>query len=110
MHELQTEIALFLREKKSRLADKFDDPIFIMHVAYLADIFRALNTLNQGMQGRATTLIEASERLRAFQAKLILWQKRLHARNFANFTLLDEHDEVHDEGVNAAMQHLGTLL
>ena len=32
-----------------------------MQVAYLVDIFRVLVTLKQGMQGRATTLIEASD-------------------------------------------------
>lgn len=88
--ELRVELAIFLREKESDLADKFDCPNFIHYLAYLADIFTILNELNTSLQGPAVTVMDATERLQAFLNKLPLFQRRLEKSNLANFPLLDE--------------------
>ena len=42
------------------------------------------------MQGGGKNVIEAEEKMSAFQRKLKLWRQRLENSNFANFPLLDE--------------------
>lgn len=56
----------------------------------MADIFAALNHLNQQMQGGGVNIMEAEEHLKAFQKKLPLWKRRTENNNFANFPLLDD--------------------
>nr|XP_024655565.1 protein ZBED8-like [Maylandia zebra] len=83
------ELALFLHEHQHCHADCFKNPEFILILAYMADIFAALNHLNRQMQGGGVNIIEAEEHLKAFQKKLTLWKRRTENNNFANFPLLD---------------------
>ncbi|XP_033842336.1 protein FAM200C-like [Periophthalmus magnuspinnatus] len=87
---LRVELALFLQEHQHRHADCFKNSKFILILAYMADIFAALNNLNQQMQGGGVNIIEAEENLKAFQKKLPLWKQRTENNNFANFPLLDD--------------------
>ncbi|XP_039459195.1 protein ZBED8-like [Oreochromis aureus] len=86
---MRVELALFLQEHQHCHADCFKNPEFILILAYMADIFAALNHLNQQMQGGGVNIIEAEEHLKAFQKKLMLWKRRTENNNFANFPLLD---------------------
>lgn len=72
--ELRVELAIFLREKDSDLADKLQSTHFIHYLAYLADIFSILNELNTSLQGPAVTIMDATEKLQAFLNKLPLFQ------------------------------------
>lgn len=87
---MRVEFALFLREHQHCHADYFENSEFILILAYMADIFNALNHLNQQIQGGGVNIIEAEENLRAFQKKLPLWKRRTEKDNFANFPLLDD--------------------
>ncbi|XP_024139827.1 protein ZBED8-like [Oryzias melastigma] len=87
---LRAELALFLQEHQHCHADHFKNPEFILILAYMADIFAALNHLNQQMQGGGVNIMEAEEHLTAFQKKLPLWKRRTENNNFANFPLLDD--------------------
>lgn len=68
--ELRTETELFLTEKSHPLAHKFSDSKWLMQVAYLADMFAEISSLNISMQGRDQTLVGLSEKLLAFKGKL----------------------------------------
>ncbi|XP_077974121.1 protein FAM200C-like [Styela clava] len=87
---LRVESAVFLREHQHCHADCFENSEFILVLAYMADIFRALSHLNQQMQGGGVNIIEAEEHLKAFQKKIELWKRRTENDNFANFPLLDD--------------------
>ncbi|GAA6099628.1 protein ZBED8 [Tachysurus ichikawai] len=87
---LRVELALFLQEHQHFHADCFKNSEFILILVYMADIFPALNHLNQQMQGGGVNIIEAEENLKAFQKKLPLWKRRIENDNFANFPLLDD--------------------
>ncbi|KAF2363742.1 hypothetical protein FHG87_005496 [Trinorchestia longiramus] len=63
---------------------------FFLILAHLADIFAALNNLNQKIQGGGFNIIEAEENTKAFQKKLMLWKRRTENNNFANIPLLDD--------------------
>ena len=87
---LRVELALFLREHQHRHATHFKESKFILALAYMADIFDALNHLNCQMQGGGVNVIGAEEKLSAFRKKLPLWKRRTERDNFMNFPLLDE--------------------
>ncbi|KAG8231590.1 hypothetical protein J437_LFUL012282, partial [Ladona fulva] len=67
---LCVELALFLQEHQHCHADCLKNSEFILILAYMAEIFAALNHLNQQMQGGGVNIIEAEENLKAFQKKL----------------------------------------
>ncbi|XP_051957444.1 protein ZBED8-like [Xyrauchen texanus] len=80
---LRVELALFLQEHQHFHADCFKNSEFILILAYMADIFAALNHFNQQMQGGGVNIIEAEEEnLKAFQKKLPLWKRRIENDNF----------------------------
>ncbi|KAM4725665.1 protein FAM200C-like [Anableps anableps] len=84
------ELALFLQEQQHRHADCFKNPEFTVILAYMADIFAALNHLNQQTQGGGVNIMQAEENLKALKKKLPLWKRRTENNNFANFPLLDD--------------------
>lgn len=46
-------------------------------LAYLADVFLALNELGLSLQGRGLDIVTASEKFAAFKGKLASWIKRV---------------------------------
>ena len=72
-YELRDEIAAFLAEKNSPLADLFSNSVWLAHVAYLADVFEQLNTLNVSMQGRGHNIFEQDDKIDAFKKKISVW-------------------------------------
>uniref|UniRef100_A0A8C5M152 Uncharacterized protein n=1 Tax=Leptobrachium leishanense TaxID=445787 RepID=A0A8C5M152_9ANUR len=92
---VHVELALFLQEHQHCHVDCFKNSEFILILAYMTDIFAALNHLNQQMQGSGVNIIEAEENLKAFQKKLPLWKRRIENDNFANFFLLDDSIATH---------------
>ena len=87
--DLRVEMGIFLRDKGSSLSEHFEDSKFNTAMAYLSDIFALLNKVNLAMQGNTVTILEASEKLQAFQTKLELWAIRIEKKNFATFSNLD---------------------
>ena len=90
LFELQDEIQQFLREAGHELAGYFDKPEFIQVLAYLVDIFTALNQLNRSLQGREISILVACEKLSAFKEKLLLWIRHIKKGNWVNFLSLEE--------------------
>uniref|UniRef100_UPI00358FFEDE uncharacterized protein n=1 Tax=Myxine glutinosa TaxID=7769 RepID=UPI00358FFEDE len=71
-------------------ATHFQESEFIIALAYLADIFNAINHRNCQMQGGGVNVIESEEKLSTFRKTLPLWRRLTENDNFANFSLLDE--------------------
>ena len=86
--ELREELAEFLGRQKQELATYFGDPLFIQRLAYLADIFEKLNTLNLSMQGGKTNMINLYDSLNAFVDKLALWKMHVMKDVFVMFDRL----------------------
>jgi zinc finger BED domain-containing protein 5/7/8/9 len=86
--ELRTETEVFLAEKSHPLAHKFSDSKWLMQVAYLADMFAEINSLNISMQGRDQTVVGLSEKLSAFKGKLKLWMNKIKTGKTASFPSL----------------------
>ena len=89
--ELKEEVKLFVVAKqKHDLLLAFGGDGFSRYLAYLADIFEALNQLNKKLQGPETNIIVHSDAINAFVVKLNLWRQRAKNNNFASFHRLTE--------------------
>ena len=87
--ELREEVKLFLVAKQNYdLLLAFDGDGFSTYLAYLADIFEALNQLNKKLQGPGTNIIVHSDA--RFVVKLNLWRQQAKNNNFASFHRLTE--------------------
>ena len=92
--ELREEVKLFLvaKQKHDRLLS-FGGDGFSTHLAYLADIFEALNQLYKKLQGQGTNIIVHSDAINAFVVKLNLWRQQAKNNNFASFHRLTKITE-----------------
>ena len=66
---LRVELAMLLQEHQHHHAGCFENSEFILVLAYMLDIFDALNNLNQQMQGGGVNIIEVGKHLKTFQKK-----------------------------------------
>ena len=83
---MREELAEFFGKQRQEFATYFNDSSFVERLAYLADIFDKLNTLNLSMQGNKTTIINLNDSLNAFVEKLEL--RKLHVMKDV-FVMLD---------------------
>jgi zinc finger BED domain-containing protein 5/7/8/9 len=88
LFELRDPLRIFLSSKNSDLTAHLEDVNWVATLAYLADIFEHLNTLNTSMQGPQTNLISLCDKVSGFMAKLEIWQRRIAAGTIDNLPLL----------------------
>ena len=107
--ELRDEIKIFLGTAKPELAVHFENVKFLSRLAYLVDIFEALNQLNLKMQGKGKDIIQFVGLTKAFVEKLGNWRRKVASGNLDMFhtfaCISDVDDEIRDE----VADHLGTL-
>uniref|UniRef100_A0A8C5QIQ5 Uncharacterized protein n=1 Tax=Leptobrachium leishanense TaxID=445787 RepID=A0A8C5QIQ5_9ANUR len=84
-YELRTEIAAFLSECNSPLADLFSSDTWLAQAAYLVDVFEQLNTLNVSMQGKGHNIFAQIEKIDAFKKKMTLWTSHVSKERFDMF-------------------------
>ena len=86
---------------KQDLLLSFTSQEFQLTLAYLVDIFESLNHLNLLLHGRNTNRMSEYNAIRAFIAKLGLWQRRVqkgNAASFPNFDAAPEERNINLEG------------
>ena len=113
LYELREEVAIFLdSQQKADLHDKFQSEGFQLSLAYLVDIFEALNALNLKLQGKNINIIRHHDTTRTFMAKLDLWKCRIQQGNTASFSNLDSalsHGTIDSELNKLILTHLTHL-
>ena len=83
--ELRDEIKIFLETAKPELAVHFENVKFLSRLAYLVDIFEALNQLNLKMQRKGKDIIQFVDFTGAFVEKLGNWKRKVKNGNFDMF-------------------------
>ena len=86
---LRVELAVLLRQHQHPHADCFENSEFILVLAYMLNIFDALNNLNEQMQGGGVNIIEVEEHLKTLK-KMTEWKRRMENDNLTNFPLSDD--------------------
>lgn len=71
----------------------FGDEKWLSRLAYLADIFDQLNTLNMGLQGPNTTAFTANDKINSFKRKLVLLCSQIQEKNLSAFPTLSSFFE-----------------
>jgi hypothetical protein len=88
LFKLRVEVSLFLKEKETPLLEHFGRKDFIHGLAYLENIFNHVNEINLSIQSPEFAIIDVTEKLQAFLAKLSTWKKRAEANIFTNIQIL----------------------
>lgn len=65
--KFKNELAVFLEEKKSHLAERFSSNTWFVCAAYLAHIFNHLNYLNLSLQGRGHNRLQLTDKIAEFK-------------------------------------------
>ncbi|XP_029652724.1 protein FAM200B-like [Octopus sinensis] len=111
LYELR-EVAIFLDlQQKADFHDKFQSEGFQSSLAYLVDIFEALNALDLKLQGKHN-IHTHHDTIRTFMAKLDLWKCRIQLGNRASFSYLDSaliHGNLDSEFKRQIITHLTDL-
>jgi hypothetical protein len=72
--ELREELLLFFKDKAS-FSDFLEDTKWLLKLAYLADVYQHLNTLNTSMQSPKENILTSTNKLLAFKYKLQVCKK-----------------------------------
>ncbi|XP_003378730.1 putative zinc finger protein [Trichinella spiralis] len=102
IYELREAVAEFLEQRGRRT----------LSLAYLADIFEALNSLNLKLQGANANVMAHYDIVQSFTAKISLWLKQVERGNLAWFSRLNElfSDKCLSEDLKRKMKgHLRSL-
>lgn len=59
--ELRAELLIFLQDAKSEYANRLCDPIWLLKIAFLADLFNHHNNLNKHIQGGEENILTAKD-------------------------------------------------
>jgi hypothetical protein len=81
LFELRAEVPLLLKQKETPLLEHSERKDFIHGQAYLADIYNHMNVINLSVQGPELTIMDATEKLQAFLAKLSIWKKTVEVKH-----------------------------
>ncbi|KAF2349022.1 Ribonuclease H-like domain [Trinorchestia longiramus] len=110
LFELRDELLVFFTEKEHDFQTDLEDEDFISRLAYLSDIFGALNHLNLSFQGPDCTVTEFISKLGAFIRKLDLWMKNVESKRYGMFELLTAlESEPTDEFAQEIVHHFSLL-
>ena len=86
VHELREELLLFFEEMNHKVFSEYlKSEFWISRLAYLVDIFQHLNNLNRSMQGKNENILTSTDKLSAFQKKLVIWKRNYMNGNFEMF-------------------------
>ena len=95
--ELRKEIQVFMEQKDHSIVELLSNVDWLFDLAFLVDVCNHLNHLNAKLQGRKQLVTVMYDHVKAFQAKLRLWDRQLRSFNFSHFptckTIMGEHPE-----------------
>lgn len=90
------------------------DEKWMVNLAYLVDIFDQLNQLNLQTQGKNMDCFQFSDKIEAFQKKLLFWKGKAQNGQFDMFLLtedsLDKHDALLKYAQPIIVNHLQQLI
>ncbi|XP_069083619.1 zinc finger BED domain-containing protein 5-like [Pleurodeles waltl] len=88
--ELRNEVRQFLVDMDPYKAEQLCNPRWLVLLAYLADIFDKLNSLNLSLQGAESTSFTMYKKTSAFKKKLELWRRLIQDGLLEAFPCLAE--------------------
>ncbi|XP_027271907.1 general transcription factor II-I repeat domain-containing protein 2 [Cricetulus griseus] len=93
------EIDLFM-SSRGKPMPQLSSQDWILDLAFLVDITTHLNTLDASLQGHSQMVTQMYDFIRAFLAKLCLWETHLAKNNLAHFPTLKSVSQSDSDGLN----------
>jgi hypothetical protein len=91
-YELRNELLEIFATEKPKFATLIKDYSWCSKVAYLADIFGHLNSLNTSMCGKEQNLFTSSDKLHGFFRKIKIWKAKVENSDLEMFPLTADTD------------------
>lgn len=115
LFELRSEVQIFLMDSEFETADLFLNELWLMRLAYLADIFGKLNDLNSSLQGRNITPFVVADKINAIIKKLQFMVSDVEQFQVTAFqslqTFLSENElRLHPDMVEDIKKHCSQLI
>lgn len=108
------QLAKVKRLPEEDFLDYLRDDEWISKLAYLADIFELLNSLNLQGQGKGANCFQYYEKIEAFKKKMVMWKKDVDAGKFQAFSLvenlLSQNEALVDSIKPIIQEHLEHLI
>ena len=104
LFELHAEVRLFLIDINSPFQNLFCDDVWLLKLAYLADVFRFLNELNISLQGATVDIFQVSDKINSTVRKLQLRLRDIEKNNLAAFPLLCEFISENDLHIDSQLK------
>ena len=118
VYKLRIELLHFFQISNSNCCKDFiislENDHFLLQLAYLVDIFDALNRLNQSLQGRDASVCDFVSKIKAFLAKINVWKKNIEGNSLVMFETVTEFINENESGEpdelrELILDHLGAL-
>ncbi|XP_038202257.1 general transcription factor II-I repeat domain-containing protein 2 isoform X4 [Arvicola amphibius] len=93
------EIDLFM-SSRGKPVPQLSSQDWILDLAFLVDMTTHLNTLDASLQGHSQMVTQMYDFIRAFLAKLCLWETHLASNNLAHFPTLKSVSQSESDGLN----------
>ena len=106
LFELRTEVQIFLTNSKSDLAEYFTDEVWLMKLAYLADIFAHLNKMSLELQGEHVDIFKLESKVKKLQKKLSVLVGDLGRNEYNYLPLLRDFTLEHELTVPSLMREI----
>jgi hypothetical protein len=90
-------------------AAQLNDEEWCAKLAYLADIFSHLNSLNASMQGKEENVLTSSDKLNGFLRKLKIWKSQVDKQQLQMFPRTSETDPHGEVTSGLILNHLLAL-
>jgi hypothetical protein len=91
-YELRNELLEIFATEEPEFAAVIKDELWCSKVAYLADIFGHLNSLNASMQGKEQNLFTSSDKLHGFSGNIKIWKAKVESSDLKMFPLTADTD------------------
>ena len=113
LFELRDKVMLFLHPS-DEVYDQVHDFQWLAKLAYLADVLSTLNAVNLALQGKAVTVFNVQDKIKAARLKMELWCGRLDRQEYDSFPtlagfLLTTEEQLDGDTVAAFKEHLQGL-
>ncbi|KAL4127510.1 hypothetical protein QTP88_011677 [Uroleucon formosanum] len=95
LFELRNELKIFFTKQPgsastNAFVDLLRDEVWLIKLAYLADIFDKLNVICKALQGKTTNIFTVNDKISSLENKIDFWIECVDQHNYECFTILNE--------------------